>query len=71
MQNFEKHIKNFYNSDDFKSKAQNAVPFFKGVKDYVFGRPTTLENAVSPSWYNPTTKFLISCAFCIVECKFS
>ncbi|KAF9047598.1 histidine phosphatase superfamily [Panaeolus papilionaceus] len=43
--NFEKHTRAFYNSPDFKAKAQDAAPFFKGVKDYVFGRPTTLENA--------------------------
>lgn len=42
---FEKHTKQFYSSADFKAKAQDAVPFFKSVKDYVFGRPTTLENA--------------------------
>ncbi|PFH50443.1 hypothetical protein AMATHDRAFT_60983 [Amanita thiersii Skay4041] len=43
--NFEKHIKDFYGSADFKQKSQEAQPFFKMVKDYVFGRPTTLENA--------------------------
>ncbi|TFK19434.1 phosphoglycerate mutase-like protein [Coprinopsis marcescibilis] len=42
---FAKHVKEFYNSEDFKKKAQQAQPFFKAVKDYVFGRPTTLENA--------------------------
>ncbi|TEB38013.1 phosphoglycerate mutase-like protein [Coprinellus micaceus] len=42
---FTKHVKDFYASDDFKKKSQEAQPFFKGVKDYVFGRPTTLENA--------------------------
>ncbi len=42
---FEKHIKDFYASDGFKKKAKEAEPFFKGVKDYVFGRPATLENA--------------------------
>jgi lysosomal acid phosphatase len=42
---FEKHTKNFYNSQEFKDKAKEAQPFFKAVKDYVFGRPTTLENA--------------------------
>ncbi|KAJ2922824.1 hypothetical protein H1R20_g14276, partial [Candolleomyces eurysporus] len=42
---FEKHIKAFYASDDFKKKSQEAQPFFKAAKDYVFGRPTTLENA--------------------------
>jgi hypothetical protein len=44
---FEKRIKDFYASGDFKAKAKEAQPFFSGVKDYVFGRPTTLENAVS------------------------
>ncbi|GLB38053.1 hypothetical protein LshimejAT787_0411040 [Lyophyllum shimeji] len=43
--NFEKHIKEFYNSQAFKDKAKDAQPFFKAVRDYVFGRPTTLENA--------------------------
>jgi len=42
--NFEKHTKEFYASSEFKEKAKTAEPFFKGVKDYVFGRPTTLEN---------------------------
>ncbi|KAF6746761.1 histidine phosphatase superfamily [Ephemerocybe angulata] len=42
---FSAHAKAFYNSEDFKKKAQEAQPFFKGVRDYVFGRPTTLENA--------------------------
>jgi len=51
-QAFEKHTKQFYSSVDFKAKAQDAVPFFKSVKDYVFGRPTTLENAVCDT-YNP------------------
>ncbi|KAF9525011.1 histidine phosphatase superfamily [Crepidotus variabilis] len=43
--NFQKRIKEFYSSADFKAKAQDAQPFFKSVKDYVFGRPTSLENA--------------------------
>jgi len=42
---FEKHTKEFYNSADFKAKAGEAQPFFNYVKDYVFGRPTTLENS--------------------------
>ncbi|KAM6502742.1 Histidine phosphatase superfamily [Amanita muscaria] len=42
---FEKHVKEFYSSSDFKQKSQEAQPFFKFVRDYVFGRPTTLENA--------------------------
>jgi hypothetical protein len=43
--NFQKHIKDFYNSAEFKAKAKDADKFFSGVKDYVFGRPATLENA--------------------------
>ncbi|KAF8805235.1 phosphoglycerate mutase-like protein [Phlegmacium glaucopus] len=41
---FEKHTKGFYGSADFKQKAREAQPFLTSVKDYVFGRPTTLEN---------------------------
>jgi hypothetical protein len=41
---FEKHIADFYHSKEFKEKANDAEPFFKGIKDYVFGRPTILEN---------------------------
>jgi hypothetical protein len=48
-QAFEKHTKDFYASKEFKEKAKDAEPFFRGVKDYVFGRPTTLENIVRPS----------------------
>lgn len=52
LQAFEKHIANFYKSDEFKEKAEAAQSFFKGIKDYVFGRPTTLENMVRISlWY--------------------
>ncbi|KAF8622954.1 hypothetical protein AX15_006627 [Amanita polypyramis BW_CC] len=43
--NFEKHIKGFYSSSEFKKVSESAQPFFRGVKDFVFGRPTTLENA--------------------------
>ncbi|KAJ3890255.1 histidine phosphatase superfamily [Lentinula edodes] len=42
---FEKHISEFYASDEFKAKEKDAQPFFNSVKDFVFGRPTTLENA--------------------------
>ncbi|KAJ6572429.1 histidine phosphatase superfamily [Mycena vulgaris] len=41
---FQKHVAAFHESDAFKDKAKAAAPFFKDVKDYVFGRPTTLEN---------------------------
>jgi lysosomal acid phosphatase len=46
-QAFEKHIEAFHHSEEFKKKAEDAEPFFKVIKDYVFGRPTTLENIVS------------------------
>ncbi|KAJ7495082.1 histidine phosphatase superfamily [Mycena latifolia] len=41
---FQKHVAAFYASDAFKAKAKEAAPFFQNVQDYVFGRPTTLEN---------------------------
>ncbi|KAJ7354194.1 phosphoglycerate mutase-like protein [Mycena albidolilacea] len=41
---FQKHIKAFHESDAFKAKAKEAAPFFHDVKDFVFGRPATLEN---------------------------
>lgn len=34
-----------YSSSEFKAAAKAAQPFFGAVRDYVFGRPTTLENA--------------------------
>ncbi|KAG6876229.1 hypothetical protein C0992_000412 [Termitomyces sp. T32_za158] len=42
---FAKHTKDFYSSQEFKEKAQDAQSFFKAAKDFVFGRPTILENA--------------------------
>jgi hypothetical protein len=41
---FEKHVAAFHKTDEFKEKSEAADPFFKGITDYVFGRPTTLEN---------------------------
>jgi len=41
---FEKHIAAFHKSDEFKERADAAKPFFKGITDFVFGRPTSLEN---------------------------
>lgn len=41
---FKKHITKVYNSEEFKEKARDAKHFFGSVHDYVFGRPTTLEN---------------------------
>jgi hypothetical protein len=45
-QAFQKHVAAFHDSDAFKAKAKDAAPFFQDIKDYVFGRPTTLENIV-------------------------
>ncbi|KAH7883447.1 histidine phosphatase superfamily [Phlebopus sp. FC_14] len=42
---FEQHIAAVYGSSEFKATAKGAQPFFGAVRDYVFGRPTTLENA--------------------------
>jgi hypothetical protein len=42
---FEQHISNVYSSSEFKATERAAGPFFGAVRDYVFGRPTTLENA--------------------------
>ncbi|KAJ3823681.1 histidine phosphatase superfamily [Lentinula raphanica] len=42
---FNKHVREFYASEEFKQKEKDAQPFFRSVKDFVFGRPTTLENA--------------------------
>ncbi|KAF7798956.1 hypothetical protein EIP86_010185 [Pleurotus ostreatoroseus] len=43
---FQDHVKKTVNSAKFKEAQSKAEPFFKGIKDYVFGRPTTLENAL-------------------------
>ncbi|KNZ72263.1 Testicular acid phosphatase like protein [Termitomyces sp. J132] len=42
---FARHTREFYGSQEFKDKAKDAQSFFKAAKDFVFGRPTTLENA--------------------------
>ena len=47
LQAFEKHIERVYNSEEFKKKANEAQQFFTELKDFTFGRPTTLENIVS------------------------
>ncbi|KAJ7159608.1 phosphoglycerate mutase-like protein [Mycena filopes] len=41
---FRKHIAAFHESDAFKAEAKNAASFLHDVKDFVFGRPATLEN---------------------------
>ncbi|KAJ6518482.1 histidine phosphatase superfamily [Mycena vulgaris] len=43
---FQKQVTSFHDSDAFKAKAKDAASFFTDVKDYVFGRPTTLENII-------------------------
>ncbi|KAG1739909.1 histidine phosphatase superfamily [Suillus paluster] len=43
---FEQHISNVYSSSEFKQTEKAAGPFFNAVRDYVYGRPTTLENAI-------------------------
>ncbi|THV02505.1 phosphoglycerate mutase-like protein [Dendrothele bispora CBS 962.96] len=44
--NFQKHISKFHSSEEFKKKEKEAQPFFKMARDYLFGIPTTLENAI-------------------------
>ena len=46
-QAFQDHVKQFYASPEFKAAEKASEPFFKLANDFVFGRPTTLENAVS------------------------
>ncbi|KAI9508375.1 phosphoglycerate mutase-like protein [Russula earlei] len=43
---FETHVKEFYDSAQFKDAAKTAEPFFKFANDFVFGRPLTLENVI-------------------------
>ncbi|KAG1734529.1 histidine phosphatase superfamily [Suillus lakei] len=43
---FQQHISHVHSSSEFKATAKAAGPFFGAVRDYVFGRPTTLENAI-------------------------
>lgn len=42
---FQKHISDVHASKKFKETAKAAQAFFNTIRDYVFGRPTTLENA--------------------------
>ncbi|PSS05536.1 hypothetical protein PHLCEN_2v3738 [Hermanssonia centrifuga] len=43
---FQEHVKKVQSSSKFREAEQNAAPFFKDIKDYVFGRPTTMANAL-------------------------
>ncbi|KAI6018426.1 hypothetical protein EDC04DRAFT_2524554, partial [Pisolithus marmoratus] len=40
---FKDHISKVYASSEFKEKAKSVQPFFGAIRDYVSGRPTTLE----------------------------
>ncbi|KAJ3559863.1 hypothetical protein NM688_g75 [Phlebia brevispora] len=42
---FEAHVEKTLGSAKFKEAQQQAAPFFRDVRDYVFGRPTSIENA--------------------------
>ncbi|KAF8132042.1 histidine phosphatase superfamily [Boletus edulis] len=42
---FVEHIEKVHSSHEFKAVEKAAHPFFGAVRDYVYGRPTTLENA--------------------------
>ncbi len=46
---FQKHVKAFKDSEDFKGMHKKAQPFFDSVKDYVFGRELSMNNIVSRS----------------------
>ncbi|PCH35498.1 phosphoglycerate mutase-like protein [Wolfiporia cocos MD-104 SS10] len=43
--NFEKHVEKIQGSSEFKKAAKEAGSFFSDVRDFVWGRPTTMENA--------------------------
>jgi len=45
--NFEKHVKAFYSSDQFREAEAQASRFFTESKDFLFGRPANLANAVN------------------------
>ena len=46
FQNFETHVRDFYDSPQFKQKAKEAEPFLAELKPFLFGIPNTLENIV-------------------------
>ncbi|KAI0343444.1 phosphoglycerate mutase-like protein [Trametopsis cervina] len=41
---FQNHVKKVMSSDKFKKAEKDAAPFLNDVRDFVFGRPTTMEN---------------------------
>ncbi|EMD32887.1 hypothetical protein CERSUDRAFT_57604 [Gelatoporia subvermispora B] len=44
--NFQKHIKQAVSSEAFKAMEKKAQPFLNDIRDYLWGREATLENAV-------------------------
>jgi lysosomal acid phosphatase len=42
---FEKHIAEFHKSEKFKAKEKDASEYFQHARDFIFGRPATLENS--------------------------
>ena len=50
-----------------KEAEKAAAPFFHDVRDFVFGRPATMENMVCPN--NLTERPVIYISFFIVQCK--
>ena len=54
-------------SSKMKEVEKAAAPFFHDVRDFVFGRPATMENMVCP--YSPTEALVIYISFFIVQCK--
>ncbi|KAL5531847.1 hypothetical protein ACEPAF_5410 [Sanghuangporus sanghuang] len=44
--NFERRVKRFYDSPDFKKKSADAAPFLNAIKPYLYGIPNTLENMI-------------------------
>ncbi|KAI0319277.1 phosphoglycerate mutase-like protein [Amylostereum chailletii] len=44
--NFQKHIKQFYSSSEFKQAEKDAQVFYNEARDFVFGRPSNLMNAI-------------------------
>lgn len=42
---FEKHVAKVHGSSEFREASKSANAFFRDIRDYVFGRPATMENA--------------------------
>lgn len=46
LQAFEEHVKKIHSSSEFKEVGRTASHFLNDIRDFIFGRPATLENAV-------------------------